>query len=84
VRPQCAHARRTRRRAHRAQTGRPAAAPKQGRTHPQTVQAATGGRQQLRQVSGPSGPARLEIGRTRPHRPHNLAAPAFTGPFPAR
>ena len=52
--------------------------------HPQTVQAATGGRQQLLQVSGPPGPARLEIGRIRPHRPHNLAAPAFTGPFPAR
>ena len=84
MRPQCAHVRAARRRMHRAQTGRPAAAPKQGRSHPQTVQAAASGRQQLLQVSGPSGPARLEIGLIRPHRPHILAAPAFTGPFLAR
>jgi hypothetical protein len=45
---------------------------------PQTMQAAAGGRQQLLQMSGPPGPARLEIGRIRPHLPHRRAAPALT------
>ena len=68
---------------HRVQTARPAAAPKQGRSQPHTPQTAAGGCQQLLQMSGPPGPALLEIGRIRPHRPHSRAAPALTGPYQA-
>ncbi|HEX7429505.1 MAG TPA: hypothetical protein VF328_21920, partial [Mycobacterium sp.] len=83
VAPQCAHwlVRRGRQRLH---IGRPAATPLQGRSSPQTVHTAVGGRQQLEQMSSPFGPARWEMGRTRPHRPQSRAAPALTSVPPCR